>query len=35
MVEAVEIIAERGDMHCPDCDEWFLTPEDCISFRRL
>jgi hypothetical protein len=35
MGEAMEIIAERGEMHCPDCDECFLTPEQCIRFRRM
>ena len=35
MGEAMEIIVERGEMHCPDCDEWLLTPEQCIRFRPL
>jgi hypothetical protein len=35
MGEATEIIAEQSEMRCPDCDEWFLTPEQCIRFRRL
>jgi hypothetical protein len=35
MGEAMEIIAEQGEMRCPDCDGWFLTPEHCIRFRPL
>jgi hypothetical protein len=28
----MEIIAERGEIHCPDCDQWFLTSEQMHSF---
>ena len=33
--EAMEIIAEWGEIHCPGCGEGFLTPEQCIRFRQL
>jgi hypothetical protein len=31
----MEVVAERGELHCPDCGEGFLTPEQCIRFRPL
>jgi hypothetical protein len=35
MGAAMEIVAEWGEIHCPDCDEGFPTPEQCIRFRPL
>ena len=31
----MEIVAEEGEMRCPDCGGWFLTPEQCIRFQRM